>query len=55
VVDFAFQKKYFSVHQVAREAVAKWNMDVFKRFNGERFSVAACNNYFWLVRARRRR
>jgi hypothetical protein len=34
------------VHQVASKAVAKWNSDVFKRFNGERFSVAPCNNFF---------
>jgi hypothetical protein len=43
-------KKYFRVHQVAPMGVAKWNMGVFKRFNGDRFSVPACNNYFWLVR-----
>ena len=52
--EFSPRKKYFSVHQVAAMGVAKWNMEVFNRFNGDRFSVAACNNYFWLVRRRRR-
>ena len=48
-------KKIFSLHQVATLGVAKWIMDVFNHFNDGRFSVAACNNYFWLVRAKRAR
>lgn len=44
--DTTFNGKYFLVHQVASKRVSKWNMDVFNRFNGVRFSVAACNNFF---------
>ena len=39
-------KKKFFVHQVASVVVAKWNKDVFTPLNGDRFSVAACNNFF---------
>jgi hypothetical protein len=49
----AIRKKYFSVHHVAARCVSKRSMDVFKRFNDERFSVAACNNCFWWARDRR--
>ena len=48
--DLTVDLKFFSVHQVAPEGVAKWSMDVFNRFNGVRFSVAGCNNDFGSAR-----
>jgi hypothetical protein len=50
---FAFRKKYFWVHQVAARGVAKRRTDAFKHFNGERFSVAACNKFYWPARVAR--